>query len=185
MEVLNRRHYELGKLLLKNSAPVSAGSLAMALQVSSKTVRSIIKELNEYLGNDAVTFIKGKGYQLRPELREESRQLLERQRREDLQKAVVPSDPEGRRARLIARILTNELKDDSMIDFYDLAEELFVSTSTLKNDIKLVQEKLSRYHLKIGITQKQGVFIKGKEENLSACISEYIFTKNRDSLAAV
>ncbi|MGM9537982.1 MAG: hypothetical protein ACI3VN_06590 [Candidatus Onthomonas sp.] len=64
--------------------------------------------------------------------------MLEQQHKDDLRQTIIPSDPEKRRAYITARLLSNELDQKTVIDFYDLADELFVSASTLKNDLKLI-----------------------------------------------
>lgn len=58
---------------------------------------------------------------------------------------------------------------------FDLEEELFISTSTLKKDFRNIDKVLKPYDLKISITKKDGVKIVGDEAKIRYCISEYIF----------
>ena len=65
-----------------------------------------------------------------------------------------------------------------LIDSFDLEEELFISTSTLKKDYRTIDKILKKYGLRISITKKSGVRIVGEEAKIRYCISEYIFNHN-------
>lgn len=184
---ISRRTVVLGNLLVQSKEPLSVQELSLKLQVSTKTVRNSIKELNEYLKpfGQEISFVKGVGYQVDRSCANAISNLLKTDTEAQLGQAVVPVDPEERREYIITRLLTNELEHEEVIDFYDLADELFVSTSTLKNDIKLIQDKLKAYNLRIGMTQKKGIFMKGAEEDLRSCISEHIFSTQREHKLAI
>lgn len=182
MSSIGRREAELGRLLLQAEEPLSVQELALKLGVSTKTVRNSVKAWNEQLAavGQEISFVKGVGYQAGETAEKEIERILRADAEAQLGQTIVPTNPEERREYVITRLLTNELEHEGMIDFYDLADELFVSTSTLKNDIKLIQDKLKDYHLRIGMTQKKGLFIKGAEEDLRSCISEHIVSTQRE-----
>lgn len=182
MSSIGRREAELGRLLLQAEEPLSVQELALKLGVSTKTVRNSVKAWNEQLAavRQEISFVKGVGYQAGETAEKEIERILRADAEAQLGQTIVPTNPEERREYVITRLLTNELEHEGMIDFYDLADELFVSTSTLKNDIKLIQDKLKDYHLRIGMTQKKGLFIKGAEEDLRSCISEHIVSTQRE-----
>lgn len=182
MSSIGRREAELGRLLLQAEEPLSVQELALKLGVSTKTVRNSVKAWNEQLAavGQEISFVKGVGYQGGETAEKEIERILRADAEAQLGQTIVPTNPEERREYVITRLLTNELEHEGMIDFYDLADELFVSTSTLKNDIKLIQDKLKDYHLRIGMTQKKGLFIKGAEEDLRSCISEHIVSTQRE-----
>ena len=77
---------------------------------------------------------------------------------------------------IISKLLLSSLNGrKEIIDSFDLEEELFISTSTLKKDFRTIDRILKNYDLKISITKKEGVRIVGEETKIRYCISEYIF----------
>lgn len=187
MSNISKRAAALASLLLQDRGPWSVQELALKLGVSTKTVRNNMKELNAYVASagQEISFVKGVGYQIGETTAKELQKLLKEDTEAQLGQVIVPTDPEERREYIVTRLLTNELEHEEVIDFYDFAEELFVSTSTLKNDIMLLQKKMKDYNLRIGMTQKRGIFIKGAEEDLRSCISEHIFSTLNEHKVAI
>ena len=66
------------------------------------------------------------------------------------------------------------MRNEEIIDPNDLADEVFVSMSTLKKDIRQIDKMLERFSLKVGISTKKGVHIIGSEANIRYCISEFV-----------
>lgn len=61
-----------------------------------------------------------------------------------------------------------------------MADELFLSLSTLKKYLSDIKKSLSRFNLRLVTDRLNGVRIDGAEAQIRYCISEYIF--NRDDL---
>ncbi|SKC89407.1 BglG family transcription antiterminator [Maledivibacter halophilus] len=72
-------------------------------------------------------------------------------------------------------ILRKILTEDDYLKLEDLSKELYVSISTLDQDIKEVKRLLNKYELKIISKPYYGITVMGPELNKRLCISEYIF----------
>ena len=88
---------------------------------------------------------------------------------------IIPSDPKDRELYIINKLLLRALNKEEKFDLFDLEKELFISYSTLKKDLRLVNKVLKRYGLKISITKTYGVRIIGEEDKIRYCISDCIF----------
>lgn len=181
MELSNKRCIQILNLLMKSKDKLTGGSLAFSIGVSSRTIRNDMKELNSALkqyGAEVVSEI-GQGYYLR--IKEQNKfseflEQIERQGKEKDFQNIIPSEPEDRVRYIISKLLLSSLNGrKEIIDSFDLEEELFISTSTLKKDFRTIDKILKNYDLKISITKKNGVRIVGEETKIRYCISEYIF----------
>ena len=88
---------------------------------------------------------------------------------------IIPSDPKDRELYIINKLLLRALNKEEKFDLFDLEKELFISYSTLKKDLRLVNKVLKKYGLKISITKTYGVRIIGEEDKIRYCISDCIF----------
>ena len=181
MEISNKRCIQILKLLLKNKECMTGDNLAVAIGVSSRTIRNDMKDLNRALEDHGASVVSeiGQGYYLKIEDQEKFlafQNEMEEQKREKDFKNIIPSEPEDRVKYIISKLLLSILNGrKEKIEFFDLEEELFISTSTLKKDFRNIDKVLKPYDLKISITKKDGVKIVGDEAKIRYCISEYIF----------
>ena len=75
-------------------------------------------------------------------------------------------------------ILNKLLFEQEKIYFDNLAEELFVSRSTLSADFKKIRKDLAKYDLQIESKANRGVYVKGSERNKRRFIMDYFFRDN-------
>ncbi|WP_022794168.1 BglG family transcription antiterminator [Marinococcus halotolerans] len=165
--------------LVASGVPVTGSYLASLHQVSSRTVREDIKELQTtlQLHGAEIEAIKGKGYQLKIIDNDKFRAYV----KEYLQPAApdsqaLPSLPEERVSYLIQRLLLAS----SFIKLDELANEMFVSRSTVQNDLKKVREILKEYNIALERTANDGLHLQGSEMRLRFCIAEYIFDRQNE-----
>ena len=181
MEISNKRCIQILKLLLKNKECMTGDNLAVSIGVSSRTIRNDMKDLNRALEDHGASVVSeiGQGYYLKIEDQEKfltfQNEMEEHKREKDF-KNIIPSEPEDRVKYIISKLLLSTLNGrKEKIEFFDLEEELFISTSTLKKDFRNIDKVLKPYDLKTSITKKDGVKIVGDEAKIRYCISEYIF----------
>ncbi len=170
---MNIRLQKIIKYLMSANKPITSYELASELQVSSKTIRNDIKELNRIL-EQIQAYIesqRGKGYQLIIK-EEKSFHKFVKQALKDTQDKI-PSDSEDRIQYLMEKLLVNS----DYIKIEDLADELYVSRSTLKNDLKSVRKILDKYHLFLEHKPYYGLKIVGNEIQIRYCISEYLYNQ--------
>lgn len=152
LEVLEERKYLTGE------------QLAVSLGVSSKTVRLMIKELNNQLsGHGACIESRHRtGYRLQVEDRTAYDAWLRQQSQRE-----VPSTPEGR----VKYILNLLLEERQYRKLDDLSEELYASKTTLSKELKLLEKEIAPYSLKLVRRPNYGIAIEGDEFNIRLCIA--------------
>ncbi|MGL4336966.1 MAG: BglG family transcription antiterminator [Turicibacter sp.] len=174
---MNSRLQEILKMLLECQMLVSGEKLCVDLGVSSRTIRSDIKKLNEYLAAHGakVSSQKAKGYVLQV-LNERKFTLFLKEFNE--KKVEIDLSPEGRITYIIERFLMNEVKGIEGITEADLADELYISLSSLKKDINVVKHVLMNLDLKLEKVSHKGIKICGQEACLRKAMSRYLFNSD-------
>lgn len=182
MELYNKRMIQILDMLIRNKKVLSSDQIALSIGVSSRTIRNDIKELNTLMKRHGASILSeaGSGFYLKVD-DQDAFQKLRKEITEDEEGEpdnIIPSDPKERANYIMQKLLRSTLDSAVVIDPYDLADEVFISMSTLKKDIKQIDKLLERFSLKVGISQKKGVHIIGDEANIRYCISEFIFKHN-------
>lgn len=177
MKIQNKRIIRLLELFIKNNNIMTSEYIASNIGVTSRTIRKDIKELNSIIKeyNAEIISEKGKGYLFRCDDLEILKDSLEINCQSDYLTSIIPTEPDDRVYYIFSKLLKNTLVKSENIDFDSLADELFISTSTLKKDLKIINDQISKFNLKLRITQKNGIYIIGEEKNIRYCISEFMF----------
>ncbi|NRK74133.1 PRD domain-containing protein, partial [Salmonella enterica subsp. enterica serovar Typhi] len=89
----------------------------------------------------------------------------------------IPKTPEDRVTYIIIRFLLN----DHYLKLDDLADELFVSKSTIQQDIKNVKEILQKYDITLEARPNYGLKAVGDEIKVRFCLSEYVLDRKKQS----
>ncbi|MDT2660585.1 PRD domain-containing protein [Enterococcus hulanensis] len=150
------------KLLLQQDTPISSRILAEKMNVSMRTVKNYIYELNK-LGAVPVIASSNAGYTV---IREEAEKLLEEPKND----TALPQTFKERSFFIIKRILM----ENQQLNIFDLSEELFVSYSTLKSDLSRMNKAYEKYHVKFILKQDE-IQIIGEEKEKRRLISYIIF----------
>ncbi|WP_028588788.1 BglG family transcription antiterminator [Paenibacillus massiliensis] len=162
--------------LLISEQIVSSEYLAKLLNVSSRTIRTDLKELSALLSTHGATVksLKGAGYQLEIHDEQRFRHLLKQlKENEAATPQQVSGSSESRHRFLIRKLLLTE----EYFRLEDLADLLYVSRPTIQNDIREVRRILKNYGLTLENRPHYGVKIKGSETQLRYCMSDYIFSR--------
>ncbi|MGX8834294.1 BglG family transcription antiterminator [Amedibacillus sp. YH-ame6] len=182
MSTKNNRMIVFLKLLMNHEGYMKSEELCAGLSISPRTLRDDITKYNiEFRKNGLMIDSKhGTGYRL--QIIDESAyhlfiaSLLKEE--EDSQR-LLPVYPEDRINYLIKLLLSN----DDYVKLDDVADEIFISRSTLQNDMKEVRERLRFFHLKLNSKPAYGLRIEGSEMHKRSCISQYFFhTDTMDEL---
>ncbi|MDN4072857.1 BglG family transcription antiterminator [Fictibacillus terranigra] len=172
MDFLNNRLKEIIKELLANEEPVTSGYLSKVLAVTSRTIRNDISALNHELKKIGVKIDaqRGIGYFIQPTPDKKIRELIEElfQLNQPSEAQTLPILPEER----VLYILKNIIMADDFITIEQLARELFVSKSTVDNDLKQVEKLLSKFDVSIYKKPNYGIKIAGNEMNIRFCLSD-------------
>ncbi|KON87934.1 PTS sugar transporter [Sporosarcina globispora] len=174
---LTKRQKGILLFLTEASEPITADWIAKEMGISDRTVRNEIKQLqiNSNRLGIHIESIRGKGYQLKvlnSELLSKKYSLL---LAENNQSADTYMEQEDRIRYLLKRLLLAQ----DFIKLETLEEEMFVSRSTLQNDLKLVREIIKKFKLKIINRPHYGTIVEGEEYMKRSCLSNLIIS-NRD-----
>ncbi|MBP2622843.1 BglG family transcription antiterminator [Streptococcus oricebi] len=172
--MLQQKEKRLLHQLLENKGRfVTSKHLAQELACSDRTVRTYLKSLKALspaqTGWELVSK-QGYGYKLVIVNQKDcqnfikSENILERE-------PTAGANIEDRYSYLLNKLLFEQAE----LYFDDLAEELFVSRSTLSADFRKIRRDLAPYQLKIESKAKQGVYIQGKERDKRRFIMDYFF----------
>ncbi|WP_261219003.1 BglG family transcription antiterminator [Streptococcus mitis] len=177
MNVLNIKEKDILQFLIKNKERfVTSKELAEYLSCSDRTVRNALKLIEKTMIIQGAQLIskQGQGYQIFFENQgayQEFRQTYELE--EDYTKAAVSKGDD----RLVF-ILNKLLFEQVPVLFDDLADELYVSRSTLSHDFKKIRVMLSEYNLSIESRANKGVYVSGEERDKRRFIMNY-FLENQ------
>lgn len=175
--MLNIKEKDILQFLIKNKERfVTSKELAEYLSCSDRTVRNALKLIEKTMIIQGVQLIskQGQGYQIFFENQgayQEFRQTYELE--EDYTKTAVSKGDD----RLVF-ILNKLLFEQVPVLFDDLADELYVSRSTLSHDFKKIRVMLSEYNLSIESRANKGVYVSGEERDKRRFIINY-FLKNQ------
>lgn len=161
-DVDNRSTKILG--LLEQRQVASSELLVEKLEVSAKTVKNDIRDLNEQLEGCAVIDLKQGVYKLYITDLEKYRRV-----KNDIEKQNSYFESPQMRMSFIVDTLMNS---DSPYLMDELAYAMNIGRSTLVGDIKKLKEILSLYHLQIVGKTNTGLVLKGEELNLRFFILE-------------
>ena len=175
--MLNIKEKDILQFLIKNKERfVTSKELAEYLSCSDRTVRNALKLIEKTMIIQGVQLIskQGQGYQIFFENQgayQEFRQTYELE--EDYTKTAVSKGDD----RLVF-ILNKLLFEQVPVLFDDLADELYVSRSTLSHDFKKIRVMLSEYNLSIESRANKGVYVSGEERDKRRFIMHY-FLENQ------
>lgn len=175
--MLHARMKKILQKLMATDSPITGTYLANINQVTVRTTREDIKQLADLLEKNGATIesLMGKGYRLTVTDEERFHNLLkEITSQEQYDETYIPKTPEERQKYLIVRFLLSK----DYIKLEDIAEEIYVSRSTIQNDLKQVKTILEEYELSLKVRPNYGIKVTGDEMKLRFCISEYIFDRH-------
>ncbi|PAF17901.1 BglG family transcription antiterminator [Terribacillus saccharophilus] len=175
--MLTNRGRAILKHLMSLETPISGRYLANHIQVSIRTIREDVKILNSFIHDHGaiIDSIMGKGYELNI-IHEKQFYKYIRSITGDLELQTVPSQPEDRVSFIIKHLLMNE----HYVKLDEIADLLFVSKSTVQNDLRIVKESLSKYDIQLKSRPNYGLKLIGNELKMRFCMSEYLFNRKAE-----
>lgn len=159
--------YQLLKLL-NIDRYVTANEIAGSLKVSNRTVRNKLKELNCILQENGALLEARSHYGYR--IKVEKPEIFQQFQNTIYQKSDSQSEPMEIAAECIFFMLAH--RDYYTIDFF--CDKFYVSRTVLSKYIKLVEEGLRKYNLKIERRQKYGMRIVGDMFQRRLCMSYFL-----------
>ncbi len=172
-DYLNTRLQRILEELRLAQGPSTSSEIASLLQVSSKTIRNDVKMLNELLESYGahIASARGLGYQLVIQNEQLFHQFIQSQ--DNDQQEDIPSNHQERVNYLMEKLLMSS--DYRKIE--DLADELYISRSTLQHELRHIRDILKEYNLILDQRPYHGIKVIGDETQIRYCISEYLFNQ--------
>lgn len=166
----------LQSLLENKNHYMTSKELASQLSCSDRTIRTYLKSLMDWNPHEIgwkIIAKQGYGYKL---------ELQDKALCQDFIQAELLTEVNAAKTENIEDrynyILNKLLFEQEKIYFDNLAEELFVSRSTLSADFKKIRKDLAKYDLQIESKANRGVYVKGSERNKRRFIMDYFFRDN-------
>lgn len=174
--MLSSRMKTILRELLAADQPITGTYLANINQVTPRTTREDIKQLDSILKKHgaAIISIISKGYKLDVSDDQTFRHYLQSIAVGSNIQKKIPTTPEERVSYIIKRLLLS----NDYIKTDDLADELYVSKSTIQADLKTVKQILQKYDIVLEPRPNYGLKTIGSEIKLRFCLSEYLFDRN-------
>ncbi|KIL50029.1 helix-turn-helix domain-containing protein [Jeotgalibacillus soli] len=94
-------------------------------------------------------------------------------KKKSIQNEAIPAASAERVHYLIYRLSLAE----GYLKIEELADELFISKSTIQNNLRDVKKVMETHGIQFGAKPNYGFKLKGKEVKLRYCIAEYIFNR--------
>ncbi len=172
--MLNKKEKQIIQYLTKDKEQfVTSKELAAHMGCSDRTIRTYYKTLVEKLDNHSgLDLISKQGYGYKLDIFDDDAyaDFLEENHINDHHfNYQSVTDINDRYNFLLNKLLFEQ----NEIYFDDLADELFVSRSTLSSDFKKIREKFKPYHLKIESKANKGVYVMGQERDKRRFIMDY------------
>ena len=178
MAKINKRSKKIFDILKAHPEGITGNFISHQLGVSSRTIRSDIKLLQENLSEYNMEIVSSPniGYKFKS-----FANLNIVERKIFFSRQIQPESSQERVNRIILRLLENTFHD-SAITQNDLADEMFISLSTLKTHLNEAKAIFKKYDLEIAQYKTKGIKVVGNEIKIRYCISEYIDFYNLDKV---
>lgn len=156
--MLNKRCLEIMDYLIKNNLSLSLKDMAEKFEISERSIRYDIENINYYLSRSKLNELEksAKGIYILNEDISKVEKLLK-----EITKRFYVFSADERKEFIEARFLFYQ--DNKFLDF---AEQLDVSISTVKLDLKEIKIFLLEHGLNLVFISKQGVILQGNEEKI-------------------
>ena len=167
MNNLSTRALAIIEILKKLNYPISSLALSKEIGCSTKTIQSEIKEINRQLKDTKIISIRGVGYKLEGKI--------------DVCEYNNNTLGNIDRIEFIIKIMLNlNLQKEKSIKLEELADAMFISVSSVKNDLKEVKEILSKYNINIVSKHKHGIGVDASESEIIKCIIDLCSRKDNE-----
>ena len=156
---LKQRHIEILNLVFQNDKIMDIKYISEYFQVSERSIRYDIKEINEEFINNKNTNI----------IEMEEGKLVSNINKEELTsliKNILPQKYIFTSEERVEILLLEILLFREKFTLQTLSDELLISKATLRKDIKDMNEKIKEFNVKIDINNNQGYMLTGEESSI-------------------
>lgn len=161
---------ELINLMMNSSTWSTASDLATLLNVSERSIKNYVSEINSY-ENGLITSSRN-GYLLNTV---SAQKLLKKN------ESKIPQNSKERMNFVITELLINEKKGAPYSDLFQLADRMHFSIDTILKDLSKIRRRLVEYDLTLSNTD-YSVQIEGSERDKRKILSEILYDEFSDHI---
>lgn len=173
MLTLNRRGISIMRHLLNSDRAISSEVLASILGTTSKTIRGDIEVIDAILTSVGANVVSksGSGYTIEVHHENEFSIFIDSFNEKYNNNTPLPMYNEERIRYLMHYLLLADthIKSEAFLD------HLFISKTTLTQDLRYVRTILQDYHLTLSQKPNYGMLIEGKEQHIRLALIDYLF----------
>ena len=185
--MLSKRETQILKLLFDHKHTyLTSQEIASGIDVSNRTARKYLHLLEDTLKAEAVATIEakqGNGYQLKIEDAKRFDEFYLTEVKDQVTSKDITTIQESNDRQYY--ILNRLFFEQSAVYVDAIADELFVSRSTISNDLVEIKKLIAPYQIELQSKSNKGIFIVGNEQNIRHFIMNYFFMERlHDNLFA-
>lgn len=154
------------KYILENDYSTS-DKIASFFNISTRTVRNYVKNINSAYPNTIIS--TNNGYTIN---KDNIHNIINNKGK------MPPQHSQERISYILNELL--QLEPDSFLSLYEMCDELFISYSTLKNELTKIKNKLSSYNLTLDIVKDQ-ITLCGDEYDKRKLINDLLYEESSNN----
>ncbi len=156
--------------LIESDKPLTTEILAEAVQVSPKSIRNYLKEIESEFTSEKLVLVKKPRVGVYIDKKHSNMDVLTRAV-EGVRLGTMRSDAESRRHYILQTLFNNKTTYTLQL----FADELYCSKTTIANDLVIVDEWLKDRGLTLNKKQGQGIWIEGLESDIRKSMMDMYF----------
>ncbi|MGL9727010.1 BglG family transcription antiterminator [Enterococcus sp. DIV0756] len=185
--MLSKRETQILKLLFDHRHTyLTSQEIASGIDVSNRTARKYLHLLEDALKQESLAAIEakqGNGYQLKIEDARRFDEFYLKEVKNQMASKDITTIQESNDRQYY--ILNRLFFEQSAVYVDAIADELFVSRSTISNDLVEIKKLITPYQIELQSKSNKGIFIVGNEQNIRHFIMNYFFMERlHDNLFA-
>lgn len=185
--MLSKRETQILKLLFDHRHTyLTSQEIASGIDVSNRTARKYLYLLEDALKQESLAAIEakqGNGYQLKIEDARRFDEFYLKEVKNQMASKDITTIQESNDRQYY--ILNRLFFEQSAVYVDAIADELFVSRSTISNDLVEIKKLITPYQIELQSKSNKGIFIVGNEQNIRHFIMNYFFMERlHDNLFA-
>ena len=175
---LTSRQKKILKYILEAKDYVNGQKLEEKFDISKRTLANEISKLKSFCDEMGIELIlkRGLGYKLIIKDEDKRKEIIEYLS----EKKDIENEAFNRLNSILEILISrNFSQNNKAIKLEELSSELFVSLSTIKQDIKKAKKILEKYKLGINRISNNGIALSGNELDIRSFISNYLFRNSK------
>ena len=176
--VITRNQYMILKFLLSNQNKCSYFQLLNQTGCNKEELDAALHDLQYNMRG--ILHIEKKKEVVKAEIKDKEKLFALMDKKDNILDRNIK---EERYNQIVNRLIRYKDKGKGYVSLERLAEDLFISRSTLIKDMSVVKHSISAYQLSIKGITKKGITINGNETNIRLFILNHFFQLYRDSQA--